>query len=525
MKYFNTTGPCDEDLHYMLPAAQRITDADRHIARGQYFVVHAPRQTGKTTSLAALARELTAEGRYVALHFSCEVAVPFGDDFTGAVREILARIRAAAEAADLPSELLPPTPWPESSPGSALVTGLTAWTRQCPRPLVLFFDEIDAIRGDSLVSVLRQLRDGYTTNRKGFVHAVVLCGMRDVRDYKSASGGDPTRLSSSSPFNIKVDSIRIGDFTRAEVATLYAQHTAATGQEFSCAALDLAYYYTQGQPWLVNALAAEVIDKMRIQTTITDDHIDEAKERLILARATHLDSLVAKLTEPRVQRVIEPLIAGTMTPLDLTFNDDVTYVRDLGLIANDKTVRIANPIYNEVIVRVLGAGVENNIHVEPASFRLPDGRLDFPRLLTEFAAFWKKDGEILTAKQNYHETAPQLVLMAYLHRIVNGGGHIDREYGIGHGRIDLLVRQPYTGTDGHRAEQREAIELKVWRDKQADPLSEGLTQLDGYLDRLGLPTGVLAIFDRRTDAAPITDRTTFSTATTPAGREVTLLRA
>ena len=80
---------------------------------------------------------------------------------------------------------------------------------------------------------------------------------------------------------------------------------------------------------------------------------------------------------------------------------------------------------------------------EPRSFVLPDGRLAFRRLLREFAAFWQEHGEVLAAGLPYHEVAPQLVLMAYLQRVVNGGGMIDREYGVGRGRIDLLVRWPY----------------------------------------------------------------------------------
>ncbi|WP_280399084.1 ATP-binding protein [Nocardia carnea] len=509
----------------MLPAVERLPDAHRMVERGQYFVLHAPRQTGKTTSLANLARQLTADGNYLALHFSCEAASTFAHDIGATEQALLGRIYAAGLAANLPPELMPPTPWPDAPPGTALTVGLATWVAQCPRPLVLFFDEIDSLRDDALISILRQLRDGYTTNRPGFVHSIALCGLRDVRDYKAAAGGDPSRLGSASPFNIKVKSVRMGDFTRDEVDALYGQHTAATGQEFSPRALDLAFHYTQGQPWLVNALAAEVIDEMRIESTITDDHIDQAKERLIVARATHLDSLVDKLTEPRIQKIIEPLIAGQNVDSDPAFTDARAYAADLGLVAPNNPIRIANPIYNEVILRVLGSGIEANIVSGPAQFRLPDGRLDFDRLLTEFAAFWKENGEILAGDQRYHEVAPQLVLMAFLHRIVNGGGYIDREYGVGRGRIDLLIRQPYTGTDGHRAEQREALELKVWADKQTDPLEQGLDQLDGYLDRLDLPTGVLVIFDRRKKAAPITDRTAFSEIMSPKGRTITLLRA
>jgi len=511
----------------MLSAQERLPDARRYIDRGQYLTVHAPRQTGKTTSLAALAWQLTAEGEYLALHFSCEQAEPFGDDFEGAERLVLDLLRGAATQAGLPPELLPPDPWPESAVGDRLRAGLTAWVAKCPRPLVLFFDEIDALRGESLRSVLRQLRGGYTTNRDGFVHSVVLCGLRDVRDYKAASGGDPNRLGSASPFNIKVESLRIGDFTSAEVAELYGQHTADTGQEFTADAVERVFCYTQGQPWLVNALAAEIIDNMRIEPPIpiAVDHVDTAKERLILARATHLDSLISKLHEPRVKRIIEPLIAGIQPTIDPTFNDDVAYVADLGLIAPGNPIRVANPIYKEVIVRVLGSGFEKVIVAKPRSFTLPDGRLDFPRLLTEFAAFWKENGEFMTGNAGYREAAPQLIMMAFLHRIVNGGGYIDREYGVGRGRIDLLIRQPYTAADGTRSWQREALELKVRRTGKPDPLVEGLAQLDAYLDRLELDTGVLVIFDTRPDAAPITDRTAFSDVRTVSGRTVTLLRA
>jgi hypothetical protein len=511
----------------MVPPESRLPDARRLIDQGQYFVVHAPRQTGKTTTLAALARKLTAEGQRVALLFSCERAEVAGDDYGAAELQILTAIRREAIQQHLPEELLPPS-WPEAAPGSRVREGLSVWAERCPVPLVLFFDEIDALRGESLRTVLRQLRDGFRSRPEGFPASVGLCGLRDVRDYKAAAGGDPSRLGTASPFNISVESLRIGDFTFDEVTELYGQHTAETGQEFTPEAVERAFCYTQGQPWLTNALAREVIEKIGIEppTPITPEHFDEAKERLILARATHLDSLAAKLNEPRVRQVIEPLIAGYFPDVDATFNDDVAYVRDLGLIGPRLPVTVANPIYREVIVRVLGSRTDAMILADPCSFVLPDGRLDMSMLLEEFAAFWRQHGEILTTGAVYHEVAPQLVMMGYLQRIVNGGGYIDREYGVGRGRLDLLIRKPHPGTGGsERAVQRAALELKVWHPGRPDPLPEGLAQLDGYLDRLGLDTGTLVIFDRRPDAAPIAERTTFTTEHSPAGRTITLLRA
>ncbi|MDX3385402.1 ATP-binding protein [Streptomyces niveiscabiei] len=527
MRYFNTTGPCLPTRHYMLAAQERLPLAHELVEEGRYFVVHAPRQTGKTTALASMAHDLTASGEYVALRFSCETAEVTGDDYEQAELLILGAIRRAAEWAGLPDELAPPNPWPDDVPGARLVRGLAEWARSCPRPLALFFDEIDALQGESLRSVLRQLRDGYTDGRDQFPHAVVLCGLRDVRDYKAASGGDPRRLGTSSPFNIKVASLRLGDFSEAEVRSLYGQHTAETGQEFTAEALERAFCYTQGQPWLVNALGYEIVRRMRVpqDTPITAEHVDEAKERLILARATHLDSLVARLGEDRVRRVIEPLIAGELPEEADTYADDMTYVRDLGLIAPNSPVRVANPIYKEVIVRVLGIRTESVVTDTPSSFRLPDGRIDLDKLLRSFAAFWRENGEILATTSTYPEAAAQLVMMAYLHRIVNGAGFIDREYGVGRRRIDLLIRQPYTEADGSRAVQRAALELKVWREGRIDPLADGLAQLDDYLDRTELPTGTLVVFDTRSQAAPVHERTAFSEATTPSGRTVTLLRA
>jgi hypothetical protein len=520
---FNTAGPCRPDWHYMIPARRRLPEAPGLIEQLGYFVVHAPRQTGKTTVLRALAEELTASGRYAALYLSCEVGEAAGDDFGEAQRAILANMRLGA-GQSLPAELQPP-PFPDAPDSLLLGSALSAWASGCPRPLVLLLDEIDALRGQSLISVLRQLRSGFATRPDAFPASVVLCGLRDVRDYKAASGGDADRLGTASPFNIKLASLRLGDFDEAEVRELYAQHTSDTGQTFTEQAIRRAFELTAGQPWLVNALAREVIEGLAVPVNecITADHVEAAKERLIYARVTHLDSLVARLHEPRIRRVLEPVLSGTLTASD-TYQDDVQYARDLGLLAPDNPVRVANPIYHEVIARVLAGTAESQVQAEPRSFILPDGRLDFDRLLREFAAFWREHGAVLTAGLSYHEVAPQLVLMAFLQRVVNGGRFVDREYGVGRGRIDLLVRWPYSEA-GQRQWQRHALELKVWREGEKDPLPKGLAQLDDYLARLSLDEGVLVLFDRRREAGDAESRTRFEQAEAPSGRKVTVLRA
>ncbi|MFN3197710.1 MAG: AAA family ATPase [Bradymonadia bacterium] len=526
-KRFNTAGPCDQRFHYMLPAAPRLGEVFRQAAYGHYVVVHAPRQCGKTTSLKAIVRDINAEGEYAALFFSCEAGAAAGDDYADAQRHIIGSLMTEAST-QLPVDLRPPETL-RHAPAPMLFNALSEWASHCTKPLVLFFDEIDALRGQALNAVLRQLRAGYPNRPDHAPWSVVLCGLRDVRDYKVASGSDSARMGTASPFNIKVKSLTMSNFTADEVATLYRQHTEATGQAFEDAAVERAFELTQGQPWLVNSIAAEVIDEMAVTSTITADHVGQAKERLILARATHLDSLVARLHEEPVRRVLEPLISSGAphTSSDVTYSDDVSYVADLGLICRDAPVRPANPIYREVMVRALTANYTPRIDAEPARFVQPDGRFDMQGALEAFAQFWVENGEAMARPgQTYPEATAQIVMQAFLQRVVNGGGFIDREYGVGRGRIDLLVRWPYDSPEGRQV-QREVIELKRWAtgDRHGDPLPRGLTQIDEYMGRTDVDHGWLIIFDMRDDAPDVWDRTHFEEHTAPSGKPVTLLRA
>ena len=132
---------------------------------------------------------------------------------------------------------------------------MTRWAAASPKPLVLLIDEIDALIGDALLSVLRQLRAGYDLRPEGFPQSVVLCGVRDVRDYRIHSSSANATIAGGSAFNIKAQSLRLGDFSQDEVQALLGQHTDETGQVFTPDALATIWTQTQGQPWLVNALA------------------------------------------------------------------------------------------------------------------------------------------------------------------------------------------------------------------------------------------------------------------------------
>jgi len=489
----------------MVPPIPRLPEALPLIEQGAYFVVHAPRQTGKSTTLRAICRMLTAEGRYAAVDFTCETAQPTGDDYAQGELLVLSRMAPYAKR-NLPPDLHPPDPWPDATPGSRVTTGLQDWAAQCPRPLVLVFDEIDAMQGKSLESVLRQLRDLHRSRPGPGPHSVILCGLRDVRDYKAASGADPSRLGTASPFNIKADSLRLGDFEEREVRCLLGQHTDETGQLFATEAVSEVWKLTMGQPWLVNALAYEAcfrIEEGRERSTpITEAMIHGAKERLIVRRETHLDQLGYRLQEERVRRVIEPIINGVHW-YEGAPDDDVQYCVDLGLLRrNERDVEVANPIYREIIPRQLTSVTQNDISpVVPSSgYVRADSSLDIPLLLEAFQQFFREHAEHWVERFEYREAGPQLLLQAFLHRVVNGGGRIEREYGVGRGRTDLIVLWPLgDGFGPGKPVQRVVIEIKVVHEKKTvdTVVDEGLRQTAEYLDRCGTDEGHLVVFDKR----------------------------
>jgi len=145
-----------------------------------------------------------------------------------------------------------------------------------------------------------------------------------------------------------------------------------------------------------------------------------------------------------------------------------------------------------------------------------DGELNVDALLKAFMKFWRQHGEPLLGTTAYHEIAPHLVLMAFLHRVVNGGGTLEREYDIGSDRMDLCLKYGKVTL---------GIELKVWREKKGDPEQEGLEQLDDYLERIEVDFGWLFVFNQRKNAPLFLERLGTRTVTTNKGRSVVIIRA
>jgi len=494
--------------HYCLPPMSRFNLAEllTLIEQKKYFVLHAPRQTGKTSALLGLMAYLNEMGQYRCVYVNVEVAQTARENVTSGIQAILSQLASGAKMG-LNDDYLE-TIWPDiltqSGGHAALVEVLSRWAEHDPKPIVLLIDEIDALVGDTLVAVLRQLRAGYTNRPDSFPHSVILCGVRDVRDYRIHSTSQGI-ITGGSAFNVKAESLRLGNFTFNDITQLYKQHTEATGQLFEAEVFPEVWRLTEGQPWLVNALGYEVCFKTAAQrqstAPITRELILQAAENLIVRRETHLDQLVDKLHEERVCRVIAPIMAGETEPERLP-EDDVLYVRDLGLISLDGQLRIANAIYREVIPRALTYTTQLTISQETAWYVKAEGQLDMVKLLKAFQQFFREHSEHWLHRFDYYEAGPQLLLQAFLQRIVNGGGRVEREYGLGMRRTDLLIIWP-VGVDNHLPEsgavQRVVLELKILHNSLDKTIKEGLPQTWYYMDRCGATEGHLIIFDRTID--------------------------
>lgn len=520
MKFFNTAGPVNQDDHYKIDPLLRwdLEEIEILIEQKKYFILHAPRQTGKTSSLLALQEKINAEDKYICIYANFEVGQASRNNISEAIGAIVFEIISrycslSKENKKLEEELLKKYRSTKSTV-SDLNSILTYLSEKSKKPVIFLIDEIDSLVGDTLISVLRQIRAGYDKRPALFPQTIILCGLRDIKDYRIQTTNEDI-ITGGSAFNIKAESLKIGNFTKDEIIVLYNEHTKETGQKFEEDCFDLIWNYTAGQPWLVNALAYEATFKMKEnrdrKITITKDMMEIAKNRLVISRATHLDQLADKLEEDRVRRVILPMLKNS----DSNSNkDDEQYCIDLGLVKKmSDGIVISNDIYMEIIPRELTDTRQNDFLMRfKPDWVNKDESLNTETLISMFVQFWRENSEIWASHiAGYQEAAPHLVFQAYLQRVANGKGFISREYGLGRKRTDLMLkwRSPRVRADSISApqskglsapqnEQRVVIELKVMtkKDKYETIKEKALLQTAEYAKKLDATESHILIFDR-----------------------------
>jgi len=494
-RFFNIAGPCRPEIHYMIDPLPRLPGVRELIESQNFFVIHGPRQSGKTTYLYALMHRLNAEGRFSALTVNIQPAAAAKDSahammmIADAIWHKARRHLPEKECPDMPD-----TSDQESFSRGQLQRYLNMWAEKNPKPAVLFIDEADTLPDPIFPSLLRQLIAGFEDRPHGFPHSVILTGVRDIRNYlfqKKQNHQTEPRSSgnfAALPFDIKAESFFMGGFTPSETAALLDKHSKASGQAFSPEIKAEIFRLTQGQPWLVNALTRQIVTgilKNDYSRPVTVAHITEARKELIRRRDTHLENLADRLRESAVKTVTEAIISGEfLEPGRL--RDDLTHVQEIGLATLKTPVKFANPIYAETVFRALNYSYQISFNpemAEPGRY-IKSGRLIMDSLLSVFQEFYRRHAEAWLEKFDFREIGRQLLLIAFLQRIVGINGIIECETAVGSGRCEVLV---IFGSE------RFALTLKLQRDSYSE--QEGLSEMIGYLNRLDQEQGYLILFE------------------------------
>jgi hypothetical protein len=521
----------------MLPVISRIPEADKMIEGSFYFIIHAPWQSGKTTFLQFLTKQINSEGERYALYCSLASLRKISDR-KEAIDNIAEQINYElhqSESTALQDLAYTFDLLPKLEATVKIKFLLNYLSVKLDKDFVVFFDEADCLSEFPLITFLAQLRDGYilrkSTKRSKFPSSIALVGMRDIRDYLTEARHGAESSGETSPFNIKRKAFTLPKFSLDEVKTLYHQHTDASGQIFEPEAIKRAWYWSEGQPWLVNALALETVDEILnndYSIAITKDLIDQAAEAIIKRRDTHIDSLLERLQERRVVEVMDSVFAGTPGKKPKKPSDR-QYCIDLGLVVetDNQMLRPANPMYSEVMSRMLTDEIQAALDNQISLFQWENNGIIFmSEILKRFQSFWRENAFSFPLRINdvdwrtreviqneldslplaynlnesdtmsfigrvrnviarqYDEAAYSLILMAYLQKVVNGGALVHRQFCQGRGSVDLCVI--------HKSRYY-LVEVKLLGQKSLD---ESLNQLSGYLDTSGENEGWLVIFDR-----------------------------
>jgi AAA+ ATPase superfamily predicted ATPase len=489
MRYFNYHGPVNPQQHYFITRRELLAQLMVQLEQGKFFSIFASRQMGKTTFIHEIMAHLKTLPQYVGIEVSFENYGNLDEmRFCKALqREIDTHLQAvltrdSSRRSELEAYLgaQPPHNLLDFSAYYGDVSTLLL-----PQQLVLVIDEFDVLPREIAERFLRSLRKIYTMRsptRPPVFHSVALFSIRDVADV----------VQTGSPFNIAYK-IQLQTFTPEQVAELLAQHTAETGQAFAHEVVERIYEQTGGHPFLVNRLAAILVDEIVTERSIAVSPADlsQALVQLVGERNDNFSTLlrhVNRLREPVMQ-----ILVGE--PVRYNLNYEPVYQMEMyGIVRQvENFCEIANPIYKKVITENLRPP-ETDLQTETVRNGLDwrqylrQDKLDIGAVLRDFARFVERRGQgAFNLTETHREATGQYLLMAYIDLLVKAvGGQTFLEVPTGRGRMDIIVV---------RGAERHVIEMKIWRG--VAELEAGQEQLARYLGTEEVNEGHLVVFHAR----------------------------
>ena len=98
-KFFNTAGPMIEEMHYQIPPLTRwdLEEIEMLIMQKKYFLLHAPRQSGKTSTMLALQEYINEDDDYLAVYVNVEPAQVARHDVESGLKTIIVEIASGID--------------------------------------------------------------------------------------------------------------------------------------------------------------------------------------------------------------------------------------------------------------------------------------------------------------------------------------------------------------------------------------------------------------------------------------------
>lgn len=434
MLTFSPGGPVDPVKHYQVPPLDRI-DFDlwkRHFEAGDYFLFKAPRRFGKTTVLTAVADALNEAGQYHALYLPLHGAAAMGSRLDAALEVVCEEIILRGGLLFDDSFL---TEWAANAARPlSLRALLQSWCGRLGKPLVLLVDGIDGLRPEAVRFFLAQIAAGYDLRSKAFPRSVVLAGAHDL----CLEVGEVPGFR-----DIFCHTLYLGPFTFTQIKKLYAEHTKKTRQKFTDEALDLIAELTDGHPWLVNALGAEVGFESALngprEPLVSEETIAEAKDHWLRRRTPYASFFSELFEEPGVRPVLEPMLFGGRYRnfIEPRFFERVV---ELGLFQMVDGPVIANRLFKEILANEPVEAAKHYFQENVGRFVDPHSLLlQMKPLIASFRHLYEDWGRQWVAKCGYPEAGPVMLFTAYLQYLLKGKGRVELEFGLGRGHVDLFV--------------------------------------------------------------------------------------
>ncbi|TDP81427.1 PD-(D/E)XK nuclease superfamily protein [Halanaerobium saccharolyticum] len=495
MKKFNTTGVCIPEKHYMADVSKKIREIEKMVAEGKYFTINKPRQSGKTTILYLLEKNLMKDD-YIPILISFE---GIGDEvFNSEKAFIKAFINLMKKDLSFKNEHnklnFDQRKIDNLDNFADLNNYLFEFVDKAERKIVLMIDEVDKSSNNQLfLSFLGLLRDKFIkaqAERDKTFYSVILSGVHDVKNLKLKLRDDEEHKYNS-PWNIASEFKVDFELEVDQIASMLKEY-----QEDRDIDLDSDYfaekmhYYTSGHPFLVSKLAEIIAEEIlrENESSWKQEHLEQAVKIILAKDLPNFDTLIKNIENNNDLEdiCIDLIVDGRKITYNLD-NPTIEKGELYGIFKNDNgSLKIHNRIYEQRIYNYLISKIENSMESDAFDFKdsfIDNGQLNLKAVLERFQVFIKE--QYSDRDRDFLERNGRLIFLAFLKPIINGKGFDFKEVQISQEkRIDVVITY---------LEQKYIVELKIWRGEEYH--QRGLEQLADYLESQNMDQGYLLSFN------------------------------